>query len=158
MSISAWRIATDSTEYTADDLTGEGARASGGRWNRAGTPMLYTSGSIALAYLETVVHLGARDLPLNRYLVEIELRDALWSGAVRFDTRQQVGWDALPEGKVSLDAGTMWAASLASALMIVPSVIVPEEANILINPFHPDAARLRPRKVRRWTYDARLRG
>src|SRR5437763_13633524 len=73
LTVFAWRIAPDTPDYTADDLTGEGARQSGGRWNRVGTPMVYASGSIELACLETIVHLRAGDLPLNRYLVQIEL-------------------------------------------------------------------------------------
>lgn len=156
MSVSVWRIATDTPDYAADDLSGEGARRSGGRWNRAGTAMLYASGSIALACLETLIHLGADDLPLNRYLVRIEIPDAVWSAAARFDAEANVGWDAIPEGKVSLDAGEIWSASRRSALLFVPSVIVPEEPNILLNPLHADAASIKPRKIRRWTYDARL--
>jgi RES domain-containing protein len=138
-------------------LSGEGARRSGGRWNRAGTPLVYTSGSIALACLETLAHLAAGDLPLNRYLVRIEVPDAIWKAAKIFDTENHVGWDAIPTGRVSLDAGNAWAAARTSALLMVPSVIVPEERNVLINPAHPDAARLRAKKLRRWTYDPRLR-
>ena len=157
MTVSVWRIATDTPDYTADDLGGEGAKRSGGRWNRAGTPVLYASGSIALACLETVVHLGADDLPLNRYLVRIDIPDVVWAAASRLDARRHVGWDAIPVGKISLNAGETWAGSRSSALFVVPSAIVPEESNILISPLHADAARIRAHKLRRWTYDARLR-
>jgi RES domain-containing protein len=138
-------------------LSGEGARRSGGRWNRVGTPLVYTSGSIALACLETLAHLAAGDLPLNRYLVKVEVPDALWKAAEIFDPKNHVGWDAIPTGRVSLDAGDAWAAARTSALLTVPSVIVPEERNILINPAHPDTTQLRAIKLRRWTYDPRLR-
>jgi RES domain-containing protein len=157
LTIALWRIATDTPDYTADDLSGEGARRAGGRWNRSGTPMLYTASSIALACLETIVHLGGDDLPLNRYLVRIEVPDRLWSGAPRFDAAAHVGWDAVPHGKVSLDAGEAWASGRRSVLLVVPSAIVPEETDVLINPLHRDAAHLRARKIRRWTYDTRLR-
>ena len=152
----AWRIAPDTPDYTADDLTGEGARQSGGRWNRIGTPMVYASSSIALASLETIVHLRAGDLPLNRYLVQIAIPDDVWAAAVQFDRHTNVDWDAIPAGKVSLDAGEAWSTSRSSALLVVPSVIVIEERNILINPLHADAARIRAKKLRRWLYDARL--
>jgi RES domain-containing protein len=152
-----WRIGVDTPDYSADDLIGEGARRTGGRWNRAGTAMVYTSGSISLACLETVVHLAVGDLPLNRYLVSIEVPDELWSAAIIFGPRDHVGWDAIPAGMVSLDAGRSWATAMTSALMLVPSVIVPEEVHILINPAHQDSGRIRAKKVRRWTYDARLR-
>ncbi len=157
MSVFAWRIATDTPDYTADDTTGNGAFGSGGRWNRIGTPMLYASGSIALACLETLVHLGAVDLPLNRYLVEIEIPDDVWSRTLAFDRAKNVGWDASPAGKASLDAGDQWIAARTSLLLTVPSAIVPEESNLLINPLHADLTRLLLRKVRRWTYDTRLR-
>lgn len=157
MTVLVWRIGTDTPDYGADDLSGEGARRTGGRWNRPGTPMVYTSGSISLACLETVVHLAAGDLPLNRDLVSIEVPDDVWRAATILKPRDDVGWDAIPAGMVSLDAGSQWAAPKTSALLLVPSVIVPEESNILINPAHPEVARIQAKKLRRWTYDARLR-
>lgn len=152
-----WRIGTDAPDYTADDLTGAGAELTGGRWNRKGTPMLYAASSRALACLETVVHFDAGDLPLNRYLVELRIPDRLIAAAVRFDPLTNVGWDAVPEGSVSMDAGEAWARNGKAAVMIVPSVIVPEEMNFLINPRHPDAQRIKANKIRRWNYDMRLR-
>lgn len=118
---------------------------------------MYASGSIALACLETLAHLAAGDLPLNRYLVKIEAPDAVWNAAEMLDTENHVGWDAIPTGKISLDAGDAWAAARTCALLIVPSVIVPEERNVLINPAHPNTARLQAIKLRRWTYDPRLK-
>ena len=152
-----WRIAADTAHYAADDLSGKGAQLSGGRWNRKGTPLLYTSSSIALACLETIVHLGGmHPLPLNRYLVEIDIPDEVWAARTQFDTPSHVGWDALPAGRVSLDWGTRWAKSGAQLLAEVPSIVVPEESNMLLNPTHPLAASLVARKIRRWTYDGRL--
>lgn len=152
-----WRIGTDTPDYGADDLRGIGAERSGGRWNRKGIRMVYTSTSRALACLETLAHLGSGDLPLNRYLVEITLSSDAWSARIVFDATANVGWDAQPPGLVSLDWGTAWASSRSSLLAEVPSVIVPEESNILINPLHPDVAALAARKIRRWTYDGRMR-
>jgi RES domain-containing protein len=152
-----WRIATDTPDYGADDLSGKGAQKTGGRWNRKGTLLLYTSSSIALACLETVVHLGGGvPLPLNRYLIQLTITSDLWSRRARFDQKAHVGWDAAPPGLVSMDWGTQWARSAKSLLAEVPSVVVPEECNILINPAHPSAARLRVHKVRQWRYDLRL--
>ncbi|HJV73925.1 MAG TPA: RES family NAD+ phosphorylase [Noviherbaspirillum sp.] len=159
MSRSVWRIAADTPEYTADDVSGTGAKRTGGRWNRIGTPMLYSAGNIALACLETFVHLNSGGLPLNRYLVELVIPDELWEKAVRLDLtgRKYIGWDAMPYGKVSLDLGDQWAAEKASVLLIVPSAIVPEEFNVLINPAHPDAAAISAKKIRKWLYDPRMR-
>lgn len=151
-----WRIAADTPGYEAHDLTGKGAELSGGRWNRPGTPMVYASTSRALACLETVVHLAKVPLPLNRYLVEIRVPLELWDAAAKVDGARLIGWAAEPAGKASLDWGTAWARGAHTLLAIVPSVIVAEELNVLINPAHPDAARVRSAKVRRWLYDGRL--
>ncbi|WP_225770140.1 RES family NAD+ phosphorylase [Inquilinus sp. Marseille-Q2685] len=157
MSRPVWRIATDTPSYEADDLTGAGAKATGGRWNSPGVPVVYTSQTRALACLETVVHLGAGGLPLNRYLVRIDIPDTVWAAA-RQETAASlpVGWDAEPAGRASITFGTAWVRSGSSALLIVPSVIVPEECNVLVNPLHPDSARISATKVRRWLYDPRL--
>src|SRR5215211_1972397 len=155
--VTLWRIGTDTPDFTAEDLAGVGAARSGGRWNRKGTRMVYASASRALACLETLAHLGSGDLPLNRYLVAISLADADWADRTVFDPASHVGWDAEPPGSVSLDWGTKWVAGSSSLLAEVPSVIVPEEPNFLINSRHPDAGRLGARKIRKWAYDARLR-
>jgi RES domain-containing protein len=118
---------------------------------------VYASTTRALACLETVVHLGSGSLPLNRYLVEIIVPDAAWENRATFDAALHVGWDAEPAGLVSLNWGTAWAAEGSTLLVELPSVVVPEESNILINPRHRGAMSLRARKVRRWAYDARLR-
>jgi len=152
-----WRIATDTTAYVADDLSGAGAKATGGRWNSAGVAMVYTSQTRALACLETVVHLNAVGLPLNRYLVALTIPDALWAAAQRTTAASlSVGWDAEPPGRVSIQFGDTWIATGSSALLFVPSVIVPEEFNVLINPGHPDSAAITAVKVRKWLYDTRL--
>jgi RES domain-containing protein len=154
--VTIWRIGTDTPDYVAEDTTGAGAKATGGRWNRPGTPMLYSAASIALACLETLVHLKVDALPMNRYLVSIGVPEAVWNAAMLFDPAAHIGWDALPHGMVSLDAGEQWVTGNASLLYVVPSVIVPLERNVLINPHHPDMAHLTFRKVQKWTYDSRL--
>ncbi len=157
MSQTIWRIATDTPAYEADDLSGAGAKATGGRWNEVGLAVLYGSQTITLACLETIVHLNSSGLPLNRYLVAIDIPDPIWSNAQRETAASlMVGWDAEPAGRVSIGFGTDWLKSSSSALLLVPSVIVPEEVNVLINPAHPDSQQLKARKVRKWLYDPRL--
>ena len=158
VTVAVWRIGTDTPDYEAHDLSGKGAEKTGGRWNRKGTPMIYTSVTRSLACLETVVHLSSGDaLPLNRYLVKIEIPVALWASRAVLDPSIHVGWDAEPASKVSMDWGTTWIHGTTTLLAEVPSVIVPEERNILINPTHPDLAKFTAVKTRKWTYDQRLK-
>ena len=154
--VTLWRIGTDTPLYEAHDLSGKSAQLSGGRWNRPGSPLVYASTTRALACLETIVHLGAQSLPLNRYLVAITVPADAWQAATRLDPATLVGWDAQPVGMASLGWGNDWARSQASLLALVPSVIVPEELNLLVNPAHPAAATVRAAKVRKWLYDACL--
>ncbi len=158
MSHIVWRIATDTPTYLAGDLTGTGAKLTGGRWNEKGIPMVYTSETRAMACLETIVHLNAGALPLNRYLVSIDIPDSTWAKA-QHETASSlaVGWDAEPAGKISIDFGTDWLQAGTTPILVVPSVIVPEEFNVLINPLHPDSKGITATKVRKWTYDPRLK-
>ncbi|MGZ3181919.1 MAG: RES family NAD+ phosphorylase [Telluria sp.] len=153
MTVALWRIAATTGTYVATDLSGAGAKHTGGRWNSPGLAVTYCSASIALAVHETIVHLRSGGLPLNRYLVQIVVPDDVW------DARQvlmpPVGWDALPAGMVSVQVGDAWLQGQASALLVVPSVIVPEESNVLINPLHPDAQRIAAKALRKWQYDPR---
>lgn len=158
MTSSVWRIGADTPDYTAEDPTGAGAKACGARWNRKGTALVYAATEISLAILETIVHFNAGGLPLNRYLVQIDIPDEVLATSQRLELKDcPVGWDALPQGMVSLDIGEKWIASGASALLFVPSIIVPESFNALINPAHPDAAGITFKKIRKVTYDQRLR-
>ena len=152
-----WRIATDTKTYESDDLSGTGAKITGGRWHAPGDAVIYPPEPQALACLETVVHLNAGGLPLNRYLVAITIPAAIWAAA-RTETPASlpVGWDADPSGRASVQFGTIWLRSNASALLRVPSVIVPDEYNVLINPQHPDARAITASKICRWLYDPRL--
>ena len=158
MSFTVWRIATDTRSYEADDLSGAGAKNTGGRWNGAGDPLVYASETQALACLETLVHLNAGGVPLNRYLVSVTIPASVWADARRETPGSlPVGWDADPSGRAGIRFGTDWMRSAASALLRVPSVIVPDEYNVLINPLHPDSRAVIAVKIRKWLYDPRLR-
>lgn len=139
-------------------MTGKGAAAKGARWNLAGEHVAYTSSSISLAAWETRAHLGeaGAKLPFNRYLVRIDVPDEVWAARSLAPAALPVGWDAIPEGRVSRALGSAWLAAGKSALLAVPSVIIAEEANVLINATHPDSARLVASKVRRFFYDSRV--
>ena len=155
MSMQLWRIAVEAPTYAANDLRGAGAKMTGGRWNSKGTPVVYCAMNIALATLETVHYLRTGGLPMNRYLVRIDVPDAVWEARRVLDPLPG-GWDAIPAGLTARTAGDAWIASNASILLLVPSVIVPDEFNVLINPQHDSAGLLTATTVRRWIFDPRL--
>ena len=120
MSQTVWRIATDTPAYEADDLSGAGAKTTGGRWNAAGIPLVYVSQTRALACLETVVHLNAGGLPPNRCLVETTIPGDFWDNAqTASPTSVPVGWDAEPAWRANIGFGANWIRSEATALLIV---------------------------------------
>lgn len=155
MTTPLWRIAVEAPAYTANDLTGAGAKISGGRWNSIGTPLIYSATNIALATIETVVYLRNDGMPFNRFLVRIDVPDTVWASRLVLDPLPG-GWDAVPSGMTSRATGDAWAASGSSALLLVPSVCVPDEYNVLINPRHPDVAAITATTIRRWIYDPRF--
>lgn len=150
-----WRIAAVTPSYGADDLSGAGAQLTGGRWNSAGVPVVYCSENISLALLETIAHLRTGSLPLNRYLVKVDIPDDIWS-ARHILQPPPVGGDAQPRGLPSIQAGDAWCRAAQTALLQVPSVIVPDECNFLLNPRHPTAARIVATTLKKWLYDARF--
>lgn len=155
MTVSIWRIGVETPNYTASDLSGTGAQMTGGRWNSKGTPMLYCATNIALAILETVHYLRNLGLPYNRYLARVDVPEMVWD-ARRVLHPLPGGWDSIPAGLTSKKVGDAWISSKESALLMVPSVIVPDEYNVLVNPQHGDAALLVADTVKRWIYDPRL--
>lgn len=158
MTVHLWRIAADTPSWTAEDMAGKGAAHKGGRWNGPGEHVTYTSTTIALAAWETRAHLGrsGAQLPFNRFLVRIDVPINVWAARTQVPRPLAVGWNAIPEGMVSRGIGSTWLATGASALLVVPSVIIEEEDNVLINPAHPDAKYLSATKVRRFLYDHRV--
>ncbi len=91
MTQTVWRIAADTRDYAADDLSGAGAKATGGRWNAMNYAAVYSSATRAMACLETIVHLNAGGLPLNRYLVEITIPEFALDGGATGDRDKPSG-------------------------------------------------------------------
>ena len=151
-----WRIATQGTSWRADDLSGTGSARDPGRWNSHGVPVVYASSSIALCCLETLVHVcGDAGLPLQRWLVASDVPREHWHQRTRLDPFDLPCWDTTPSGAPPRDWRYRWLASRRSLLAAVPSVIVPKESTLLINPNHPDCAKFLATVVRRWTNDSR---
>ena len=157
-----WRIASNEpSAYTADDLTGEGARRAGARWNVKGTPAVYASYHLATAVLETLVHVGHRQQPANRYVVAVDVNDA-WlkdrkGGVVEMAIGDlPEGWDANPPLPVSQFFGAAQF-NLGRIGFAAPSAIVHEELNLVLNPQHRDfKAAVKAHITRTFAFDPRL--
>lgn len=157
MSVSLWRIARNTIQYRADDLSGGGARSFGGRWNSKGNAVIYTAPTIALAVLESLAHIGDDIAARNRFLIRIDVPDEVWEARTTLNVAKlDPSWVSEPPGMTSIALGDAWIKGNASVLLEVPSVIVHEEFNVLINPVHADAAKLKARPVRQFVYDPRL--
>ena len=155
--VTVWRIAKHTPEFSAADMTGGGARKTGGRWNSKGRAVAYASSSIALATLETLAHLGASIAVRNAFLVRIEIALPVWERRNRIEPASlDPTWLAEPAGSVTVCLGEQWLDSGAAAVLEVPSVTVPEESNLLINPAHADAGLIRAAVARQFVYDPRL--
>ena len=153
-----WRIAAETRKYAAYDLSGGGAAASPGRWNDENEPIVYCAPTIAMAVLETAAHIDDAGLPLNKYLVEIDVPDDVWGKREEVDIASlPPTWAAIPAGRGSVTFGSNWLASLRSPLLLVPSVIVPEEPIALINPVHADVTRVSGKIVRLFEYNRLFR-
>ncbi|MBS0562364.1 MAG: RES domain-containing protein [Proteobacteria bacterium] len=137
----AWRLA----RRPFADLSGEGARRFGGRWNSPGRPVVYAAADAALAVLEVRVHLDLPPdlLPEDYVLMALDL-DGI--GAERLAE--------MPEDARAF--GDAWLAEGRSAVLDVPSALVPESRNLLLNPAHPEAARARIGSIRPFAFDRRL--
>lgn len=120
-------------QWAKSALSGEGARLYGGRWNSSGRRCVYAAESRSLAILELLVHLVGPARGTEWSLLTIELPDE----SVPSPSHLLDGWDAMPAGSSSQFVGDAWLASEAALALRVPSVVVPEESNLLIN---PDAA------------------
>ncbi len=152
-----WRIAKHTTEYPATDLSGGGAKLTGGRWNSKGVAVVYAATTIALATLETLAHLGGNIAIRNAFLVQISVPAALWTRREIIEAKDlPPTWLAEPPGSTTIEFGDGWLKGLSAPLLLVPSVIVPEEYNVLINPSHPGARRIKSVVLRQYTYDPRL--
>ena len=144
-------------KYLRSTLSGNGAAMSKGfRWNSQYTRLVYTAESRALAMLEVAVHLDLnQDLPTDRFYVEIEIPDDMTILELNIKDLPP-SWDSKPPGTITQNIGDEFVANLEAAVLKVPSSIVPEESNYLINPNHPDAKRIKVRKSMPMVFDGRL--
>ena len=137
-----------------NDLSGTGARLYGGRWNSVGRPMVYLASSRALAVLEVLVHLSPTIFPGEFCLAEFEIPD---DSILNVDIKQlPVNWqDPSPPSELK-QIGDNFLKLQQHLLLKVPSVIVTNDFNYLLNPLHAEAGKIRLLKQEPFSFDERL--
>lgn len=119
---------------------------------------MYCAPTIAMAVLETTAHIDDAGLPLNRFLIEIDVPADAWRARQHLKALAlPPTWDAIPAGRAGVNIGSTWVRALSSAILLVASAIIPEENAALINPLHPDAKSIGARAIRRFEYNRLLR-
>lgn len=137
------------------DLSGEGARKFGGRWNLKGSAVLYTSQTESLAALETLVHTSISTMPNDLNLLTLSVPDTIKPEIIHAN-QLPFGWKNYPAPNKLVEIGSQWIESNSSLLLKVPSVLVQSEANILINPNHTDSKNIAIKQIRPFSFDMRI--
>jgi len=138
--VTLWRVCR--RRHAADPLSGRGGFEVGGRWHFKGTRVAYTSGTLSLAVLEMLVQVDVELAPEDLVRVEVEIPDDLTIEEFTPATLP-ANWQTYPAPPSLALLGTEWIRRGASAILRVPSAVIPVENNYLVNPAHGDAARIR---------------
>ena len=149
--LTAWRLTK--TKFLSTAWDGEGARRAGAHWNSVGTAMVYVSGTLSLALLETLVHVSSGILP-GYTAVPVEFDASLVTILEAKDL--PADWKANPVPPSTQAIGDKWAAESRTAAFRVPSVLVPGEFNFALNPRHPDFRLMRIGSPVPFPFDPRL--
>jgi len=147
----AWRLTK--TKYLATTWDGEGAKRAGGRWNSVGTAVVYTSATLSLALVETLVHLPSGVLP-GFAAVRVEIEES--QVAILEDKDLPTDWRSDPAPASTRAIGDAWVVAGKSAALRVRSVVVPMEFNYVLNPKHPNFARVMIGTPMPFPFDPRL--
>jgi RES domain-containing protein len=148
----AWRIVK--RQFVATAFTGEGALLYGGRWNSPGVPVVYVASSRALAILEMAVHLDRATLLSSFALIPCTFSERLMAAVDR--RALPARWRQDPPPAELAVIGDRWIVQARSAVLAVPSAIVDDETNFLLNPAHPRFAEIRIGQPSDFAFDPRL--
>lgn len=144
----------DRAKRKNDLLSGIGAEKIGGRWNEIGTRAVYTSQHISLAYLEVVMHLDiTEDLPSDRILVHIDIPDDVYICELK---KLPKDWNTFPYNSKTQEIFTKFVEENTAAVLKVPSAIVKDEYNYILNPRHIDFHKIKVVKIQKFAFDSRL--
>lgn len=148
-----WRLVPEARKAAA--FTGEGSREYGGRWNPKGTAVVYLAEHLSLAALETYVHLPRAALG-NPYLAyRVSFPESVVPDGVEMDQLPE-NWRTDPAPPSTQAVGQAWLQEGESLLLSVPSAIVPQESNLVVNLEHPDWASVTIGEPERFYFDSRL--
>jgi RES domain-containing protein len=127
-----------SKRYPAND--GNGASLYGGRWNHKGTALIYSAEIRALCALEILA--SADEFADDYVITPIEVPASV---AIEVISVAQLprGWNAPEPTDLTRDIGTRWAQAVRTAVLCVPSAVIPRELNYLLNPAHSDFSQIR---------------
>ncbi|MGH9369043.1 MAG: RES family NAD+ phosphorylase [Thermoanaerobaculia bacterium] len=146
-----WRL-TSGRHVSFD---GEGSRLAGGRWNLRRTPLVYASESLALAALEYLVNVDPGTAPGDLVAIAAVIPDRVAIKIVSADELPK-NWRRFPAAPQLAILGTNWANSLETAVLRVPSAVVPQESNLLLNPRHPNFSKFVVRDPIPFAFDTRV--
>ena len=136
-----------------DDISGSGAKLRGARWNQPGSSMLYTAENISLSTLELLVHIGFEDIRHEYHLLNIFIPD---NAVIKELDIQKLKPNWQEDEEYSSFIGTEFLRSNQSLLLKVPSAVIDEEHNYLLNPDHADFKKVKIRRAKPFTFDKRL--
>ena len=151
-----WRLCRE--PYAAEAFSGEGARRFAGRWNSRGVPMVYASTSLALAAIELFVHLEPGQAPGDLVYISAILPEGEPARTLQPADLPPAWWtdDVAAGAATTRDLGDAWISSRSSLALLVPSVPIRAEWNVLLNPLHPRMGELQIDPQQPFVFDARM--
>jgi RES domain-containing protein len=139
-----WRISNFA------DLSGRGGVEHGSRWNRKGIAIVYCADHPSTSLLESLVHYSKWNVPDSYQLLAIDGPDETEIEQAQLPANWQ------DDELITQDIGTNFLSGMKSALLRIPSVVMPQASNYLLNPAHPDASQFRVTQTWRYPFDSRL--
>lgn len=141
------------TEMYKEDLSGTGAKLYGGRWNSVGLSVVYTTENISLAVLEILVRTDMQSIPLTYHLIKIDIPDSIQqlsitTGKLKKEWKDDLGYTQW--------IGDEFIKSNKLLLLKVPSAVIDEENNYIVNPEHSDFKKVKIIAIKKFQFDKRL--
>ena len=150
MTLRTWRLVT--WKHRESAFSGEGSRLYGGRWNTPGNPVVYLCDSQALCALENIVHFESGMMPAQYAFFPVEFDSSL---VQPLQAKLPPNWRIMPE--VTAEIGDAWLASHNSGcILAIPSTLVTEGTNYLINPRHPETRNIKIGTPLPYSFDERI--